>query len=89
VVIGEVRAVIICFVKGGNMKKVNQWRTAEPRTLAVTLGFAIGLGLAVHPVFFLIAGCIILVGAGEWIVAKARELHPSPQSWMTNVIGIE
>lgn len=70
------------------MKKVNRRLKAEPRTLAVTLGFVIGLGLAVHPVLFLIAGCIILVEAGEWVVAKARELHPSPQSWMTNVIGI-
>ena len=50
----------------------------QPRTVAVLTGLAIGLGITVHPFFFLVALGIILAVTMEWAVRKGFEsLHQS------------
>jgi len=45
----------------------------QPRTVVVLTGLAIGLGIALHPVFFLVALAIVLGEAGEWALGKIGE----------------
>jgi ABC-type proline/glycine betaine transport system permease subunit len=49
-------------------------RTMEPAQLAVLLGLTLGLGIAVHESFFLVAGAIA-VGAIAVATVKALENH--------------
>lgn len=44
----------------------------EPQTLALVIGFGIGLGLVVHEVFFLVAAGAIVIAAGQ---AVAHHRH--------------
>ena len=45
----------------------------ETRTVALLTAFAVGLGAAVHPFFFVIALIVLLVVAVEWTAEKLRE----------------
>ncbi len=48
----------------------------EARTAALLIAFAVGLGIAVHPFFFLVALAIFLVAVMEWTTEKLGEyLH--------------
>lgn len=65
------------------MKKRNRWLNIEPRTTALLLGFGIGLGLAVHEVFFVVPLVVVLILVTEWTVENAHEFvrgfHPRPR----------
>lgn len=50
-------------------------RALEPQTVAVVLGFAIGLGLAVHEVFFIVALAVIVLAAIESAYNHAAVAH--------------
>jgi uncharacterized protein (DUF2062 family) len=52
------------------MKKVP---IMEARTAALLTAFAVGLGMAVHPFFFVLALIVLLVVAVEWTAEKACE----------------
>jgi hypothetical protein len=53
------------------MKKI-----MEPRTMALLVALAIGLGIALHEFFFVVALCIVLIVAVEWTARTACEyLH--------------
>lgn len=54
-----------------NLKTV---RTMEPAQVAVLLGLTLGLGIAVHESFFLVAGAIA-IGAIAVATANALENH--------------
>ncbi|HKP45982.1 MAG TPA: hypothetical protein VJT50_05230 [Pyrinomonadaceae bacterium] len=64
------------------MKKMNRWLKMGSVTIALVLGFAIGLGLAVHELFLLVLLIMLLVLVGEWTARKAHEylrhFHPRP-----------
>ena len=49
----------------------------EPTTATLLIAFAIGLGIAVHPVFFLVA-LLIAVAALVEIVVNATITHRHP-----------
>ena len=53
--------------EGGVMKKV-LLTVAEPTTATLLVAFAIGFGIAVHPVFFLIALLIAIAALAQAIV---------------------
>jgi len=50
----------------------------EARTAALLVGFAIGLGIAVHEFFFVVALGIVLVVAVEW---TAQRIHEYPHGF--------
>jgi len=52
------------------MKRIN-WM--NPETTAVVIGFSVGLGLAVHHIFFVPALLVVLVVAVEWTLEKMHE----------------
>ena len=66
------------------MKKRNRGLKMEPRTTALLLGFGVGLGLAVHELFFVIPLVMVLVLVFEWTAEKAEEfargLHLRPRN---------
>jgi hypothetical protein len=67
-----------CIDKGGVMKKV-LITILEPTTATLLAAFAIGLGIAVHPVFFLVALVIAMVALIQSLVNAAGHLthrHP-------------
>jgi len=73
-------ALNICFdlTKGGVMKKVLV-TVLEPVRATLLIAFAIGLGIAVHPMFFLAALLIAVVALVEAIINAAGQLthrHP-------------
>jgi hypothetical protein len=45
----------------------------EARTAGLLIAFAVGLGIAVHPFFFLVALAIFLVAIMEWTTEKLGE----------------
>jgi hypothetical protein len=55
--------------KGGLVKEIN----LEARTVAVLIGLAIGLGMAVHGAFFFIAFLIALAAVIDWAVEAMFE----------------
>lgn len=65
------------------MKKITRLFRIEPETVALLLGLTIGLGLAVHQVFFVLALIVVLVAIGEWMFEKTqqclRDLHLRPR----------
>jgi hypothetical protein len=64
--------------KGGVMKKV-LLTIIEPTTATLLIAFAIGLGIAVHPVFFLAALLIAIASLIQSLIHAAGDLthrHP-------------
>lgn len=65
------------------MTTMKRWLKTKPEALAVVLGFAVGLGLALHEVFFLLPLVLLLGLACEWTAEKAHEFfrlfHPRLQ----------
>ena len=58
------------------MKNSDETPMIEPRTLALILGTAVGLGIVVHEVFFLVGALIAFAVAGESVAHAARKhLH--------------
>jgi hypothetical protein len=58
------------------MKKVNRWAKMESEEITVMLGFAIGMGLAVHEIFFVLALLVVAIAVGQWTFERAHErLH--------------
>lgn len=55
------------------MEKLIRWRKIESVDVALVLGFAIGLGLAAHEIFFVLALIVVLIVAGQWTAEKAHE----------------
>lgn len=55
------------------MKNIGETPKIEPRTLALVLGLALGLGLAVHEVFLVIGAVVAMAAAGEHILHAARK----------------
>jgi hypothetical protein len=45
----------------------------QMRTVILLLAFAVGLGIAVHPFFFIVALLVILVAMAEWTAEKLWE----------------
>jgi hypothetical protein len=58
------------------MKKITRWLKNAPEDAALLLGFTIGLGLAVHEIFFMPALLMVLIVVGEWTLEKAHECLP-------------
>lgn len=54
------------------MKNMKQVPVTEPRTAALAIGLAIGLGLVVHEIFFLIALALGVVVTAESAINAAR-----------------
>jgi hypothetical protein len=50
----------------------------EPRTVALLLGGSIGLGLAVHEVFFLVAVGVVSLAAAEALQGNWKVTHAHP-----------
>jgi len=63
-----------CIDKGGVMKKV-LLTVLEPTTATLLIAFAIGLGIAVHPVFFLAALVTAIAALIQSLANAAR--HPT------------
>jgi type IV secretory pathway TrbD component len=62
--------------KGGRMKKIQQIPMMEARTVALLTGLAVGLGIVVHEVFFVIALAIVLLVVAEWTAQRIQKyLH--------------
>lgn len=58
------------------MREIRVRPFLEARTVAVFIGLAIGLGIAVHEAFFLVALLIALGAAIEWgVEATAEHQH--------------
>ena len=57
------------------MKAHKESSTPEPRTIALLAGVAVGLGIIVHQVFFLVALGIWAFAASEWLRTGWHE-HP-------------
>jgi hypothetical protein len=55
------------------MKNIGETPKIEPRTLALLLGFALGLGLAVHELFFVLGAIVAIAAAGEHMLHAARK----------------
>ena len=48
----------------------------ETRTVAMLLALAVGLGIALHPLFFVVALLIVLLATAEWTTQKLGDyLH--------------
>jgi hypothetical protein len=60
-------------IKGGAMKEIRVRPFLEARTVAVLIGLAIGLGIALHEVFFFVALLIALGAVIEWAVEATAE----------------
>ena len=45
----------------------------EARTAGLLIAFAVGLGIAVHPFFFVVALATFVVAIMEWTTEKVRE----------------
>ena len=75
---GECRQTTLIWNEGGIMKKVLMTAT-EPTTAALLIAVGIGLGIAVHPVFFLAALLIALAALIQSLINAAghvRHRHP-------------
>jgi hypothetical protein len=58
------------------MKTIQKLPMMEARTVALLIGLAIGLGIAVHEFFFVVALGIVLVVVVEWTAQRVHEyLH--------------
>ena len=58
------------------MRNIGETAKIEPRTLALVLGLALGLGLAVHQMFLVIGAAVAIAAAGEHMLHAARKrLH--------------
>jgi len=55
------------------MKTIQKLPMMEARTVALLLGLAIGLGIAVHECFFVMALGIVLVVAVEWTAQTIQD----------------
>ena len=55
------------------MKRIERLLLMEPRTIALLLGLAVGLGLAVNEMFFAAVLVLILIVTGHWTMQKGRE----------------
>ena len=55
------------------MKEIRVRRFMETRTVAVLIGLAIGLGIALHEAFFLVALLIAVGAAVVWAVEATAE----------------
>jgi hypothetical protein len=62
-------------IEGGVMKKLTE---TELPTVALLLGLLIGLGIAVHEVFFLVALAIAFIAGGEVIYEHVKLAHHRP-----------
>jgi hypothetical protein len=54
------------------MKRINDPRNLETRTVVLLTGLAIGLGIVVHDIFFIVAALIALAAPIE---STARWIH--------------
>ena len=54
------------------MKTIQQMPIPEARTVVLIVGAAIGLGIAVHEIFF-VGAALALVVSVEWAIRAARE----------------
>jgi hypothetical protein len=63
------------------MTTIKRRLKTKPEVVAVALGFAIGLGLALHEVFFLVPLIFVLGLPCAWTAEKARQFfrHFYPQ----------
>jgi len=57
------------------MKKIGEM---ELRTVALLLGVAIGLGIAVHEVFFLVALAVAFIAVAQAVIQQAKLTHRHP-----------
>ena len=55
------------------MKKMQKVPVMEARTVALLIGLSVGMGLAVHQFFFVVALGVVLLAAAEWTAQKADE----------------
>lgn len=55
------------------MKAHKESSMPEPRTIALLAGLAVGLGIIVHQVFFLVALGIWAFAASEWIRQREHD----------------
>lgn len=55
------------------MKAHKESSTPEPRTIALLAGLAVGLGIIVHEIFFLVALGIGAFAASEWVWSGEHE----------------
>lgn len=54
---------------------MERMRQSKTRTVALLTALAIGLGIAVHEVFFLVAFAVLLFAFGETIHERMRMRH--------------
>jgi hypothetical protein len=73
VIVIHAAGLVLNRKKGGIMKTKQKIPMMEARTVAVLVGLAIGLEIAVHEVFFLVALGIVLVAAAEWTAQRTYE----------------
>ena len=58
------------------MKKTQKIPVMETRTVALLTGFAVGLGIIVHQIFFVVALGVVLIAIAEWTAQRIQEyLH--------------
>jgi hypothetical protein len=76
-------ATVVKFDSEGGQMKTNPRfrRTMEPAQVAVLLGLAVGLGIAVHESFFVVAGAIAL---GAIVVATANAVHDAGRAGLAH-----
>ena len=55
------------------MKKIQQIPMMETRTVALLTGLAVGFGIVVHEVFFVVAFGVVLVVVAEWTAQRIQE----------------
>jgi hypothetical protein len=58
------------------MTTIHKIPAVEPRTAALLVSLAVGLGLAVHAVFFLVALAILVLVVLEWGIRKMGRRIP-------------
>lgn len=60
------------------MKRMKELPKLETRTVALLTGLAIGLAIAVHDVFFLVAFAVVLFAIGEAIHERMNMAYRHP-----------
>ena len=55
------------------MKQIQPLLLLEPRTIVLLLGLAVGVGLAVNEIFFIVGLVVVLLIAGHWTMQKGHE----------------
>jgi hypothetical protein len=68
---------LVVLVHRGSLRAYRVNETPDPARVALLLGLSIGLGIAVHEGFFLVAGAIA-VGALTVATARALQEHAEP-----------